>query len=247
MKIQVFSDLHLECKNIKYPIPITKYLILAGDICEIDKLVEHRAFFMYINSKWERVIWVPGNHEYYSKIYNMDEIDDKIISFIKLFPNIKLLNREFIDIEGIRFMGCTLWSHISDSVTHICHNAFGKLRYNNKCINNLYYNKQHDRDKRWIIDNYDDSLNTVLITHFPIKQDFTTNPIFNDDTQEIKNIYTNNLNLTCRKDNFLYCISGHTHYNFYKKKENITYLSNQYGYETKSESNYKDDGVFVIQ
>jgi len=247
MKIQVFSDLHLEGKNIKYPIPLTKYLILAGDICEIEKLVDHRAFFMYVNSKWEKIIWVPGNHEYYSKKYNIDEIDDKIKNFIKLFPNIKLLNREIIDIEGIRFMGCTLWSHVSNNVVHICENAFSKLRNDNKCIDNLYYNKLHDRDKRWIIDNYDNSINTVLITHFPIRQDFTTNPIFNNDSQQVKDIYTNNLDLKCDKNKFLYCIGGHTHYNYYEKKDNITFFSNQYGYKTKSESKYKDHGLFIIQ
>lgn len=38
MKIQLFSDFHLEKRDIIYPKPQSDILILAGDICEFDYL-----------------------------------------------------------------------------------------------------------------------------------------------------------------------------------------------------------------
>ena len=246
MKIQIFSDLHLENKEIRYPVPYCETLILAGDICEVDKLEDNRAFFLYISMNWNKILWIPGNHEYYSENYNMDEIDSILELFVKLFPNIIMLNRKSVTIDNIKFMGCTLWSNIHDDVVDRASSAFTKLLHNNFPINNIYYNNLNDRDIKWIYDNYNPSNNTVLITHFPIKQEFTTNPDYKNDSNIIKNVYTNNIDISPCKDKFLYCISGHTHYNFNKKIGNITFLSNQYGYNKNPEDNFNEEGLFIL-
>ena len=74
MKIQLFSDFHLEKRDIIYPKPEADILVLAGDICEFDYLDSKRAFFMYVNLNWKKVIWILGNHEYYSAQSNIDII-----------------------------------------------------------------------------------------------------------------------------------------------------------------------------
>ena len=246
MKIQIFSDLHLENKEIKYPSPFCDILILAGDVCEIDKLEENRAFFLYISMNWKKILWIPGNHEYYSKNYNIDEVDSLLELFVKLFPNIIILNRKVVIIDNIKFMGCTLWSRIHDDVVSRGQSAFKKLLFNSVPINNSYYNKMNHRDVSWIYDNYNPDIDTVLITHFPIKQGFTTDPQFRNDEQKIRDVYTNNIDINPNKSKFLYCISGHTHYNFFKKINNITYLSNQYGYNSKPETNFSEKGLFSL-
>ena len=70
---QVYSDIHIELWN-KFPkIPAkSKYLILAGDICQLDDPLFYK-FLDYCSSKWEKIFYIQGNHEYYSKKKNMTE------------------------------------------------------------------------------------------------------------------------------------------------------------------------------
>ena len=147
MKIQLFSDFHLEKRDIIYPKPEADILVLAGDICEFDYLDSKRAFFMYVNLNWKKVIWILGNHEYYSAQSNIDIINTYIKGFISAFPNITILDRDIIEIDKYRILGCTLWSYISSNCEHLCQNAFSKLKVENKNITREYYNNLHKRDK----------------------------------------------------------------------------------------------------
>ena len=72
MKIQYCSDLHLEFalnamflhnNSIK---PIADTLILAGDITLWGQQHFKHWFFDYVSKHWERVYYIPGNHEFYS-------------------------------------------------------------------------------------------------------------------------------------------------------------------------------------
>ena len=245
MKIQLFSDFHLEKRDIIYPKPEADILVLAGDICEFDYLDSKRAFFMYVNLNWKKVIWILGNHEYYSAQSNIDIINTYIKGFISAFPNITILDRDIIEIDKYRILGCTLWSYISPNCEHLCQNAFSKLKVENKNITREYYNNLHKRDKEWLINNYKSDKDTIVITHFPTQQGFTENPKFNNDSQDIKNVYTNNL-LLFLENKKLVCLSGHTHYNFYEIKNGVEYKCNQYGDLQEPCNHFDRSGIFEI-
>ncbi|GEM69211.1 hypothetical protein SMI01S_28170 [Sphingobacterium mizutaii NBRC 14946 = DSM 11724] len=56
------------------------------------------------------VLYVLGNHEYYKGSY------PKTLNKVKAIAensNVHLLEDSFIDIDGIRFHGCTLWTDFS--------------------------------------------------------------------------------------------------------------------------------------
>lgn len=227
MKLQVFSDFHLETRDISYPKPLCDTLILAGDMCSFDKVDSLQPFLMYVNMNWKKIIWVLGNHEYYSHSVDMSSISDYLKLNISMFPNIIILDRNIITIDDYIIMGCTLWSYVSENTEYLCKSAFKKLRVNGKSITRELYNELHYRDKNWLLENYNPDKNTILITHFPTQQEFTGDPKYNNDSKEIKDVYANCIDLTTNKK--LLCISGHTHYNFFKIKDNIIYKSNQYG------------------
>lgn len=105
-KVGILSDLHLESSNMKLE-PNCDILVLAGDISQDFSLL-YRFFEQNIPESMP-VIYVPGNHEYEGKrafivMEELKKIEDE-------FPNIHVLQNEAIDIEGIRFIGSTLWSN----------------------------------------------------------------------------------------------------------------------------------------
>ena len=66
MSFQLYSDIHTELSKKSYPeiTPTTKYLILAGDIGKITT-VNFKQFITYCSERWEKVLYVFGNHEFY--------------------------------------------------------------------------------------------------------------------------------------------------------------------------------------
>ena len=104
MKIQIASDLHLELRPDWLPtitefrsVPDRDVLILAGDIGTFMKAM----VFIEREVEISPVIYVPGNHEYYS--WQMrDQIDLAWRQAAKLMENLHYLVAETETINGIR-------------------------------------------------------------------------------------------------------------------------------------------------
>ena len=108
MRIQYVSDLHLEFHRdggvefIK-TLPVTgEVLILAGDI---DTHSGIEATLRRFSEKWEHVLYVPGNHEYYGSSFPGMKL---VFGTIK-HKNLHMLHRNQITISGQRFIGATMW------------------------------------------------------------------------------------------------------------------------------------------
>ncbi len=121
-KIFSISDLHLEYyekpqtlyQNIKNLLPQADILVLAGDIGY--PMDSHGDKYMFLldrfKQQFKQVILVPGNHEYFqTKNFDRDEIIDKLNTICKK-TSCHLLNNDTIDLNGIRFVGTTLWTDI---------------------------------------------------------------------------------------------------------------------------------------
>jgi len=136
MKFRVISDLHVEFYddpeilqrklNKMYPeIEPNEVLIVAGDLgvagsgkkgSSLNK--EYKSMLEYFAKRWNFVILVPGNHEYYdrSKTASLEDIDNMIRTECQKL-GIHFLNKNsiVIDVPGTKItpvivMGCTLWS-----------------------------------------------------------------------------------------------------------------------------------------
>lgn len=116
MNITVMSDLHLNFSSLN-GLPGGDILILAGDIIEVGdiKLMnKHRAnyqkFFDEETSKYNQVLYVYGNHEYYGGDFN--ETDSLIKSMLPM--NVTVLQDSYIKIDDVYFYGATMWTDIKN-------------------------------------------------------------------------------------------------------------------------------------
>ena len=102
MQINFISDLHLEFGPLEIEPEAGDVLVLAGDI-DIKGRVD---WINSIASKFNHVIYVLGNHEFYNGA--MDSIYKKTRE--RLADNVHLLENESVTIAGVTFHGATLWS-----------------------------------------------------------------------------------------------------------------------------------------
>jgi len=128
MRVSVMSDLHLDFADLT--LPGGDVLILSGDICEAKRmkpdmynphmvLLEHERtdqrpdrfnrFFEEECAKYREVFMVMGNHEHYGFQYQ------KTYGHIKeqLPANVHLLENECYELDGVLFVGATLWTDMN--------------------------------------------------------------------------------------------------------------------------------------
>jgi predicted phosphodiesterase len=104
MRIHVLSDLHLEFAKMPrdYSPPPCDVIVLAGDISPGLPGV------IWANEQFTcPVIYVPGNHEYYVKRSFATQIAAMKRTAL---PHVHILDNETVDIDGVRFIGSTLWT-----------------------------------------------------------------------------------------------------------------------------------------
>lgn len=116
--IRVASDLHLEGYTGKTPdwhsevfLPAhendaSSVLVLAGDISSSPEQL--LAFIRYVEPRFEKVFYVPGNHEYYKQNYQglNAYLTAELQGTNVLFSGSETFCHEH---DGVRFVGCTLW------------------------------------------------------------------------------------------------------------------------------------------
>lgn len=229
---QVISDVHVETNKtlvIDVIRPVADNLIVAGDVGQPTDANYHK-FFDFVTSNWKTVIYVPGNHEYYDMIgiMTMKRTDDMIEELGKKYPNLYCLNNSSIKLDGITFIGSTLWSHpkstnkLSDFRMHIfddegCITLDRYIKINQKCIGFL--------ESALGSTSPDDKV--VVITHYmPLMKRDIPDSKFPDDP-EIDSYMGNGLYNLINKANVW--VSGHTHEQFEVDYKGTKWLCNAYG------------------
>lgn len=112
-KYRYFSDLHGHLPDFKRDTDCEEICILAGDMTEFGgKGTALRGNLVDLCARFAEVIFVPGNHEYYGT--HIGTLERKIKDLMDQVPNFTLLqDAEYIDRDGIRIIGSTLWSDTS--------------------------------------------------------------------------------------------------------------------------------------
>jgi predicted phosphodiesterase len=257
MRVNVISDLHLEFGDLT--LPGGDVLILSGDVVEAKHLKladytpeiialgertgmkHHRymRFFYEECAKYREVIYVMGNHEHYHYKFN------KTYGHLKenLPANIHLLEKESVEIDGVVFIGATLWTDCNNgdplTMMTLQHGMNDyKTVTNHYKATDLYYKltpkvtyEDHIRAKQYISETANAAGNkpVVVVTHHsPSRQ--STKPKYAAD-HHINGGYSSNLEeFIIEHPNIQVWTHGHTHDTFDYQIGQCRILCNPRGY-----------------
>ena len=113
MKLDIISDIHLEFfgdQGAEFTaswIPEAPVLVLAGDVGDARWWREGLRHLQTLCEHYEQVLFVAGNHDYYGTY--LEDTDARLRRVEEQIENFRWLEQEKIEIDGVKFAGCTLW------------------------------------------------------------------------------------------------------------------------------------------
>ena len=263
MRIAGVSDLHLEqyihIKDFGLPDSLlsneskSDVLVLAGDIMDSFIMLSPQigGLLKRLSSEYNHILYVMGNHEHYNGNFaNTENVLADL--FDEISPNIVLLEKTGINIDGIRFFGGTMWTSFGNR------NPISMITAQRSMNDYRYTTNLTGNNKRQLHpdDVYEDhvqfinALNTdlacnqgvpyVLITHHTASFQFL-HPMYigcnNND------LYHDNLDsLFYNNPNIVGGFCGHAHGKLRVKINNAEIILNARGYRNeKSSINYKEE------
>ena len=107
MRIQYFSDVHLEFGDCRFPRVDADTIIAAGDIAPLQLNP-----LEWLAQARKPVIYVAGNHEYYGGdlAYSLADLRRQA----SRYANVHFLERDTVELDGVRFIGACLWTGYKD-------------------------------------------------------------------------------------------------------------------------------------
>ena len=164
MKINYFSDIHLEFGGLAPPANDADIVVAAGDIGPDLQGLE---WLKKINKP---VIYVAGNHEFYGC--------DHLTVLQRIQSNAQQSQVHFLEnsslvIQDVRFIGCTLWTDLfvegDEKVVVLDQslNDFKQITLGDQSFNPMAYSMIHKYSKQWLEQELakDFKGKTVVISH----------------------------------------------------------------------------------
>ena len=254
MKVQVYSDLHIEYEESDH-VDVSNYIekrdgvdivILAGDIGNLYRYEQLKNFLVDVSKMYTYTFFVPGNHEFYMRktlpIKSYKALYNDLHKLEKDIPRLIILNNDSYLVDNkYCLIGSTLWSYINDSQIFPFYRVkiygFNKYIYNKYNHNNYMYIMnilQLCKQKGWI---------PIVITHYP--------PSFKciqtrRQRDECRYLYANDFDHIITQFQPPVWIAGHTHENFDIKIQNTRIISNQKGKKNECVKEYVKDYTLDI-
>jgi Icc-related predicted phosphoesterase len=209
LRIQYISDLHLECGG---PFVVEKngdVLVIAGDCFTAGSIGRFQDFLTDVMELgFKAVIYVLGNHEGYGWTY------EEAIHFLRKLEarcsEFHFLHQSAVTIDGVRFIGCPLWSHPDPNAQ-----IHAKLYINDyRAVKNWSLDRHieaHYIDKEWLANSI--LPQDVVVTHFPPTRNGTDEKKFGPPEKNVLGSwFVNNMPEEIRIWQPGMWISGHTHH-----------------------------------
>lgn len=183
MRIHILSDLHLEHATFNMPEVESDVLVLAGDILGPG----HRAINWAgrpTTSRGRSVVQIAGNHEFYSRTFQAERA---LMRQIADGSGVHFLARTATFLQGVRFLGCTLWTDYQVPIIGVRGLVADPARAMEACSRSLHDHQaiswresrrsflvspqnllsEHELDRRWLFNQLEIPFAgpTVVVTH----------------------------------------------------------------------------------
>ena len=236
LTIGYLSDLHLEVmpktdfERIDKVVEAWRdvdVLVVAGDFSSNMStannplkipMIVNRLFQLCVQMLKTEIVYVPGNHEYYTSSFPI--IDHLLVNLSNQVTNLHVLNNAVEIIHGQRFVGTTLWfphrkydvdQRLAD-FTHI-HNFSCEVEERARVASNFLVRALQPGD--------------VLVTHhLPSHSCVAADKV----NSTLNRFYVHNHAPLIEEVRPALCIHGHSHTSWDQEAEGTRYLRNPYGY-----------------
>lgn len=195
-----------------------------------------------------------GNHDYYSKTDNINDIINKTREYIEKnnIDNIIFLENDYCYIENVLFVGCTLWTNFDlyktkEYTKYLVGqkiNDYKSVRYNNRLVTPDDIENLHNQSVKFLEKKLSNkNVKKIIVTHHaPHRESINLkylgdklNPAYASDLSSIIDNYSPSI-----------WIHGHIHNfsNFLIKNTRI--ICNPFGYHFEEDSGFRYPFVIEI-
>jgi len=247
MIIRPISDLHLEVASFK-PTPLETdaetCLVIAGDLSSLKTsrgcTAPLRGFLEGVSVRFKYIVYVPGNHEFYGS--EVGKAKACLREMCQEHKNVYLLDDTSVTLDGITFLGSTLWADIKNLVDRIAVrryvNDYTAITYHEEKLIPLDTVNFHNKSVRFLEKNI--RQNSIVVTHHlpsykSIDQKYVRSPI--------NSAWATNLESLIVETKPKLWIHGHTHSSFDYNIGNTRVVCNPRGYYNE---NVNFDAVKLI-
>lgn len=259
--IRPISDLHLECDGGKYVLPkldtdARTVLVIAGDGHVEDKLVPWLAREC---SHFLAIVYVLGNHEHYNHSLDMTakKIERTAKEHLCLNDKLFVLDRSIAVIEGVEFIGTTLWTDLNNGDPLTQFTVQRRINDFSYILVQNFQRRFHPADWRGI--NYADTtwltrvvkqkpdVARVIVTHY-LPSFKSVNPRYKIPQEyHLNGGFASNLDDLIANSKATYWIHGHTHDSCEYKHGDTTVICNPRGYfPDQINAKYDDTKVYRV-
>lgn len=147
MRINYFSDIHLEFGSLEAPDNDADMIIAAGDI---GIGVEGANWLKTLNKP---VLYVAGNHEFYADEYQQTL---QLIRNQCAGSQVSFLENDSVIVQGVRFLGCTLWADLftegdkkAEALGQTL-NDFRRIQFGEQRFDTVQFSRLYQNSKAWL-------------------------------------------------------------------------------------------------
>jgi len=232
VRIHVLSDLHLEFAPVELPRSTgADVVVLAGDIGPGTRGVE-LALRVLTHAP---VLYIPGNHEFYGGQINAVP---RQMRSITAGTHVHVLENDAVEIAGVRFLGCCLWTDFAATgdaplhqqqaaqVMNDYHHIFGD---DGKPLQPADTLRRHQQSRAWLQQQLGvpHPGRTVVVTHYPVVR--AAFPRWLNKNPTVVSACVNRLETLLGPPVDLW-IHGHTHWGMDQRIHGTRVVSNPRGY-----------------
>jgi predicted MPP superfamily phosphohydrolase len=277
MRLQLASDLHVEFLSHDVNLdavfdeivkPSAPYLALCGDIGYAFSSTLER-FLTIASRRFQEVLYVAGNHEYYVERHSIKQCNDWIDELCLSLGNVHFMNNRAVSIDGVTLLGTTLWSDIQPQQLDAVELTLNDYRLivddDLQPITVCDTMRMHHSQRAWLAQAITDAPTEqplVVLTHHTPAMLGTADPRY--DRSPISSAFSTDLSylLQQRRRNSAVSSSdvdgqqkpridawlfGHTHYCADFKRFGTRLVANQRGYPSDVDKRYRNNCVVDVQ